>query len=453
MHELLFHPLTGTGPRVAFLVTLAVGLTLLAAMPLRARCDAGDAVRVPAGRWWSRAAGPILAGTAVVAGGAWFAMEVAWRPLADRIDSAIYIAAGGLIAGACLATARWLLGRRRALAWIAPMVAIVTIASLGLVNVVYHLYPNLDSFAPEAAPRRIALDDVPRVPVDGRPGPVADWWEPPKGMPRLGALVALPLKGEKSGFRARDAQVYLPPAYFTSPRPRLPVIVVMHGVPGAPGQWFETGMAGSALNRWAGAHRGLAPIVVAVDDNGSTWHDTLCVDSPQGNARTYITTDVPAQVKTHFDVDTDPDAWAIAGLSRGGTCSVQTALAAPHVYSTFLDMSGELHPIGDDRAQTIREYYHGDAAAYDADDPAVRLAREAQEPTGRWEGMDGRFIAGNEDPQSVADLTELHRLCRAAGIPADLRILPGGHTWEVWGPGFAGSLTWFGVRLGLARGR
>ena len=117
---------------------------------------------------------------------------------------------------------------------------------------------------------------------------------------------------------ARDAQVYLPPAYFAHPRPKLPVVVLVSGVPGSPEQWFAEGRAGQALDAFAEDHRGLAPITVAVDANGATFKDTLCVDSPATGDKvmTCPAEDVPAGVAKLFDVDPDP-AETVATYFRG----------------------------------------------------------------------------------------------------------------------------------------
>ena len=105
---------------------------------------------------------------------------------------------------------------------------------------------------------------------------------------------------------ARDAQVYLPPAYFAHPRPKLPVVVLVSGVPGSPEQWFAEGRAGQTLDAFAEGHRGLAPITVAVDANGATFKDTLCVDSPATGDKvmTCPAEDVPAETgATYFRGD------------------------------------------------------------------------------------------------------------------------------------------------------
>ena len=115
-----------------------------------------------------------------------------------------------------------------------------------------------------------------------------------------GVLTSVHLDNPASGFAARDAQVYLPPAYFAHPRPKLPVVVLVSGVPGSPEQWFAEGRAGQALDAFAEDHRGLAPTTVAVDANGTVFKDTLCVDSPATGDKvmTYLAEDVPAALQS-----------------------------------------------------------------------------------------------------------------------------------------------------------
>lgn len=206
---------------------------------------------------------------------------------------------------------------------------------------------------------------------------------------------------------ARDAQVYLPPAYFAYPRPKLPVVVLVSGVPGSPEQWFAEGRAGQTLDAFAEGHRGLAPITVAVDANGAVFKDTLCVDSPATGDKvmTYLAEDVPAGVAKLFDVDPDPARWAIAGLSRGGSCALQMSLTHPGTYPTFLSMSPQKRPVDENPAETVATYFRGDGKTYDAIDSLKILE------TARFGG--------------------------------------GAHTWRAWAAGFAESLPWLSARLGL----
>lgn len=169
-------------------------------------------------------------------------------------------------------------------------------------------------------------------------------------------------------------QVHLPPAYFAHPRPKLPVVVLVSGVPGSPEQWFAEGRAGQTLDAFAEGHRGLAPITVAVDANGATFKDTLCVDSPATGDKvmTCPAEDVPAGVAKLFGVDPDP-------------------------------------------ADTVATYLRGDRKAYDAIDPLK--IRETARFGG---GVHRRIIAGHRrrllrDPRRP-HLAGLGR--RLRGVPA-----------------------------------
>jgi S-formylglutathione hydrolase FrmB len=39
--------------------------------------------------------------------------------------------------------------------------------------------------------------------------------------------------------------------------------------------------------------------------------------------------------------------------------------------------------------------------------------------------------------------------CQAAGMDVRLDLRPGGHSWEVWGPGLEDALPWLATRLGM----
>ena len=237
-------------------------------------------------------------------------------------------------------------------------------------------------------------------------------WTPPAGMPATGRVAEVDIPGTASGFDARPGWVYLPPAYLGGTRAQLPVLVLLAGQPGGPGDWLDGGQLAYRLNRYAAAHRGLAPIVVMPDDLGSELADPLCLDQPPGPAATYLSVDVPAWIDRHLQAG---PARAVGGLSYGGTCAERLALTAPRVYPTFLDIAGETDPL----------------------------------PGGPFPGVEGALVVGDRDhefgPDSHATLAAL----TAAGIPAHLTELPGAHTWSVWGPGLEAELPWLAARTGL----
>lgn len=56
-------------------------------------------------------------------------------------------------------------------------------------------------------------------------------------MPATGEVSKVAIPGAVSGFAAREAEVYLPPAYLSTPRARLPVLVLLAGQPASPTDW------------------------------------------------------------------------------------------------------------------------------------------------------------------------------------------------------------------------
>jgi S-formylglutathione hydrolase FrmB len=143
------------------------------------------------------------------------------------------------------------------------------------------------------------------------------------------------------------------------------------------------------MDAFAAAHPGLAPVVVIPDPLGSQLGQTLCVDSPKGQAFTYLTVDVPSWITSTLQVDPDRAHRSIGDASAGGTCASQLAVNAP---SVPLDVvaSGRL-PAGATTGAVV-------IGAEPLDGPDARRVRDALLSA----GMDLRFLE-----------------------------LPGGHSYEV----------------------
>ena len=190
-------------------------------------------------------------------------------------------------------------------------------------------------------------------------------------------------------------------------------------------------------------HAGLAPVVVVVDQLGDPLRNPLCMNSALGQVATYLSVDVPAWIRATLQVNPDTATWAIGGLSNGGTCSLQMAVTAPQVYRTLLDISGEAEPTLGDHAGTVAAAFGGDEAAFAAVNPLDVLAARSFPDTA------GYLVAGAQDDEYRPQAVRVHEACRAARLDVQLHVLPGGHTFEVWGPGLSGALPWLGTRLGI----
>jgi S-formylglutathione hydrolase FrmB len=258
-----------------------------------------------------------------------------------------------------------------------------------------------------------------------------------------GVVERVAIPATASGFRARVAQVYLPPVWFSTPRPQLPVIELLHGTPGAPEDWTRAGMADVAADRWASVHHGVAPVIVMPDPNGSFTADTECVDRPQARADTYLSVDVPNWAVANLGVSAHRSSWAIVGSSEGGYCALELALRHPERYATFADLSGLDRPTWPGGA--LRQF-GGSWKAYEDHLPALQLAAHPPRVP-----MAGWFTAGTADGAVTRSVRAMAAAARTAGIDTVLRLQPNAHhTWRVWRHAFIDLFPWLAAHLGGA---
>ena len=212
-------------------------------------------------------------------------------------------------------------------------VVLTTATAMTLVNQHYQYYPTVGTVLGVDAQNQVAADKL------------EDIRQQYNGvLPSHGVTVQVAIPGTVSGFKARHAEVWLPPAWIANRNIHLPVIELLAGVPGGPLDWTRAGFADQTAEKFANAHHGVAPIIVMPDANGSATGDTECVNSKRGQAETYLTVDVPRFVRKTYGAETSPGSMAIAGLSAGGMCSLMLALRHPDLYSTFADYAGLTSP-------------------------------------------------------------------------------------------------------------
>lgn len=255
-----------------------------------------------------------------------------------------------------------------------------------------------------------------------------------------GTLRAVTIKSS-TGYVARPAVVYLPPAALRHGAHDLPVLELFHGTQGGPGNWFDKGRLQATADEFAAAHGGRAPVIVAPDVNGNLQADTECIRTASGaDVETYLAVDVPRYVRAHFPVSADPRHWAIGGISEGGMCALMIALRHYPQFRALGDMSGIARPtVGgdtDEEAATVRELFYGSQTAYDAHDPTWLLARNRYPQLAAW------FVAGAKDSYGLKDQQHVAALARSAGIAVHTGTEPGSHHWVVWARALPDFLAW-----------
>src|SRR5262249_19155560 len=302
----------------------------------------------------------------------------------------------------------------------------------------FQAYPSLRvALAPWLDPKPV-FTRMPNVTeVVARPGQaLGSIWHPPPGMPAAGAVYRVNIPGVTSGFAARPGYLYLPPAYLATPRPQLPVLVLLGGQPGDPRAWVDSGQVQAVMDDFARSHHGLAPVVVMPDDLGTEFANPLCLDSRLGQVQTYLTVDVPNWVTSHLQVRPPGQGWAIAGFSEGGTCAIQLGTQAPRLYQSFLAISGQVEPTLGSRQLTISRAFGGDAAAFARVNPVTVLART------RFPRSAGVFVSGANDSTYTPQQQAMYRAARRAGMNVTLMHLPGGHDWRLARGALQSNVAW-----------
>lgn len=344
--------------------------------------------------------------------------------------------AGGIIMLTVILVGLWRATWKRRIASVGAALVVVLTVAMGI-NIDFGQYSTVRStlgiseFAATALP---PLHDS-AVPTASR-ATVATW-RPPASMPAVGTVASVKIPGTISGFVARNAVVYLPPAALTANPPLLPVIVLLSGQPGIPDDMFNAAGALGVANKYAATHGGLAPIIVAPDQLGSRDSNPMCIDSPLGNSATYLTQDVPNWIKANLGVLTDRSQWAIGGFSQGGTCAIQLGAGFPQLFGSLIDISGELDVSIGTPAKTIKAAFGGSQARYDAAQPLAKLT--AGTP---YKDTYATVAVGANDKTYRPGQQQIAAAAKAAGMKVDYFEVPGSsHDWTTASVATAQALT------------
>ena len=254
--------------------------------------------------------------------------------------------------------------------------------------------------------------------------------------PTRGSVISVDIPGLRSGFRGRNADVYLPPAWFRSDHPRLPVIMLLHGTPGGPADWTRSGQADVVADQFAALRDGVAPVMVFPDVNGGAFKDTECVDGPRGQAETYLVDDVRTFVNDNYNTESSRQGWMVGGFSEGGTCAITLALRHPEAFAGFLDFAGDARPNVASSRPALVALFGGDVQAMAQHDPAALLARMRGDSTAAW------FEVGSHDRGPLDAARQLAAASQADGAPTCLVVRGGGHNFDFWRSSLRDALPW-----------
>ncbi|MHA7986585.1 alpha/beta hydrolase [Rathayibacter sp. CAU 1779] len=372
-------------------------------------------LRRPHARWMTLAGAGILAGAAialvlVIVADATAVFEIP-LPLDAAAWSIATFAAVGLGVVSLWKTNWW----RRTLAVVGLGVFVVT--GVIQVNAAFDLDPTVGDLLGLVVRHPIALPNShgTAAPADGQS--LAAGWVAPRGMPSQGKTGTVAIPATVSGFQARPAGLYLPPAALVKNAPQLPLVIMMMGYPGTP----SPEPISTVMNSFASRHDGLAPIVIVADQIGSGGDPACANSTARGDAATYVETDVVNWATKHLRIIKDPRSWTLAGYSNGATCAVKFAAEKPDLFRNVLAVSPEAYPGMHYTQSVIDSVYNGSTSAWTADKPETILAAHA----GTYGSVDAVFTTGALDTAFGPATRSLAAAAKSAGMHVTLLTLPG----------------------------
>lgn len=334
--------------------------------------------------------------------------------------------------------------RRRVLAIVCVLVFAAT-ASIG-VNGAFGLQTTLGSMFHIQSGKAVEVPHPTTTSTADPSSPLYETWRPPADMPKTGRTGTLPadeqIPNTHSGFAARPAQIYYPPAALVKDPPPLPFVLMMMGQPGDPDAKF----IGGVLDTIAAEHDGLAPIALVVDQLGDPSKDPLCIDGKLGKVETYVMQDVMPWVDQHLHVLHGREFRTVAGYSSGGGCALYYGSKYPQTFGNILSISGEEYQGSDAAAANLASMFDGNQAAYDAIRPTTIMASQ------RYPDTVAYFSAGTGDPGYVAAMQRNSAATAAAGmITKTFEVRGGDHGVSSLNGGLDQTLRALYPRLGLQR--
>lgn len=331
-----------------------------------------------------------------------------------------------------LAAAGAFMRRRHLVAFTGLALAAATLAGADTVNTYYGYLPQLADVVGATEWQVIPARDVLAV----RP--------PQTGLTRIslairheGGVVSLPITGQRSHFGRHGVLVYLPPAYFTDPARRFPVVYLLHGSPGRPEDWLRAGRLTHVIQPL----QSTAPLIVVMPPMSEGWlDDSECVNGRREHIETWLVEDVVPRIDRDLRTLPDRAHRGLAGMSAGGYCALNLAVRDSGVFGSALDMSGYTEPTYDGGLRSLFGTHWQQAAAQNT--PRIYLATHPV-----MLPLHIRIDVGRDDPRPLRETRALLPDLQRHEVDATLVTRPGSHTYHVWVPALRNGLQWLATLL------
>jgi enterochelin esterase-like enzyme len=220
--------------------------------------------------------------------------------------------------------------------------------------------------------------------------------------------------------------VYLPAGYGHDGE-RLPVVYLLHGNNGNANDWITQGRLQTTVDALI-EHKEIPPVVVVMPQGGTDWY----VDRKEPMETAFFADLIP-EIETRYRVSNHREDRVIGGMSMGGFGALRYTLTRPEMFGAVILLSPAIYANEPPLASSARR-----VGVFGMTQFEPRVWRALNYPA-QWNAYMHQplrvpmFIASGDDDLVIqAEASALYTHLRAWNNPAALRIVDGGHTWDVW---------------------
>jgi len=219
----------------------------------------------------------------------------------------------------------------------------------------------------------------------------------------------------------------------------LPTLYMLHGYNGGRKDWLGGGNLARTMDRLI-ADGTIRPMIVVMPDAGNSWY----VDNPDrdgaGPIAAALLGDLIPGVEKAMGAIGTRETRAIAGLSMGGYGAIRLAAHHPDMFVSAVSMSGALFPDvpEDKRVPFSEKQIKLFSGAFGTPlEPSRFNAAGVQKPLFSLATMTSPpqflLMVGDDDYFGLwRGAFAIFTSYRDAGIPIELRVRDGDHTWRQW---------------------
>ena len=232
---------------------------------------------------------------------------------------------------------------------------------------------------------------------------------------------------------SRTYGVCLPPGYHKNPQKRYPVIFLLHGGHGDPTTWFDKqkGQALKTLGELYATGKLPPTIIITPDGNDkrgtSPYWDPQYIDGPQGKVSTAVGDELVKLVQKRYRTLSNPNFWAMGGLSSGGWGALNVGLHNLQHFSILFSHSG---------------YFHDKSGPQNSPITYIKNI-----PSSAKKRLRIYLDSGTSDVEEIAEAQQFSKILHQLKIDHTFREFPGSHTWQYWREHLADSLTFVGEQF------